>query len=321
VSKLISIIVPIYKVEKYLDSCIESLVGQTYKNLEIILVDDGSPDECPKKCDEWAKKDNRIKVIHKANGGLVDAWTTGVRKSLGEYIAFVDGDDFVASDFLMELYESIDKNSADISICDYIQHFVHEEKIVYQQDESAVYAATDTFNCVELFSFQYKMWHSRCNKLFKRELVVDSISHISPNVTMGEDLNMTFVSFAKAKRVAYTNKALYYYRILPKSMSHGEHDHWGSYVNLLIALNNFIEREMPDEKVKKVYNRYAWEFFYETAKVYKQNKKRSKIVEVAKSKLLIDSIWKCESFCLRHTILKSLAKTKLYLLMPMIIKV
>ena len=95
-NELITIIVPVYKVEKYLDRCVQSIVDQTYTNLEIILVDDGSPDNCPKMCDEWAKKDKRIKVIHKQNGGLSDARNAGLEKAKGKYVGFVDSDDYVA---------------------------------------------------------------------------------------------------------------------------------------------------------------------------------------------------------------------------------
>ena len=91
---LISIIVPVYKVEKYLNRCVESIVKQTYSNLEIILVDDGSPDQCPAMCDAWMKKDNRIKVVHKKNGGLSDARNAGMKISKGEFIGFVDSDDW-----------------------------------------------------------------------------------------------------------------------------------------------------------------------------------------------------------------------------------
>ena len=95
----ISVIIPIYKVEKYLNRCVESVVNQSYQNLEIILVDDGSPDNCPKMCDDWAEKDNRIKVIHKENGGLSDARNAGLKVAMGEYISFVDSDDWIAKDF------------------------------------------------------------------------------------------------------------------------------------------------------------------------------------------------------------------------------
>ena len=96
--KLLSVIIPIYNVELYLNRCMESIVNQTYKNLEIIMVDDGSPDNCPELCEEWGKRDSRIKVIHKKNGGLSDARNMGLSVATGEYIAFVDSDDFVDLD-------------------------------------------------------------------------------------------------------------------------------------------------------------------------------------------------------------------------------
>ena len=101
---LISVIVPIYKVERYLNKCLDSIVNQTYKELEIILVDDGSPDGCPKICDEWGLKDSRIKVIHKANAGLGLARNSGLEVATGEYVAFIDSDDFIDLNMMKRLY-------------------------------------------------------------------------------------------------------------------------------------------------------------------------------------------------------------------------
>ena len=95
-NELISVIVPVFKVEKYLDRCVQSIVDQTYRNLEIILVDDGSPDNCPAMCDAWAEKDNRVKVIHKKNGGLSDARNAGMAIATGELMGFVDSDDYIS---------------------------------------------------------------------------------------------------------------------------------------------------------------------------------------------------------------------------------
>lgn len=113
---LVSIVLPIYNVEKYLDRCIESVVRQTYKKIEIILVDDGSPDSCPKKCDDWAKMDGRIKVVHKKNAGLGYARNTGIENASGEYICFFDSDDYIAADTIEKAYEAVKKENADIGI-------------------------------------------------------------------------------------------------------------------------------------------------------------------------------------------------------------
>ena len=116
---LISIIVPVYRTEKYLDRCVESIVNQTYKNLEIILVDDGSPDDCPKMCDEWAKKDKRIKVIHKENGGVSSARNIGIKSAKGKYIGFVDSDDYIEKEMYESLIDVLNKNkNLDYIYCD-----------------------------------------------------------------------------------------------------------------------------------------------------------------------------------------------------------
>ena len=114
---LISVIVPVYKVEPYLDRCVQSIVEQTYTNLEIILVDDGSPDNCPAMCDAWAERDRRIKVIHKENGGLSDARNVGMAAATGEYIAFVDSDDWIALEMLARLHQALEKDQSDIAAC------------------------------------------------------------------------------------------------------------------------------------------------------------------------------------------------------------
>ena len=114
---LISVSVPVYKVEPYLDRCVQSIVNQTYTNLEIILVDDGSPDCCPQMCDEWAKRDSRIRVIHKENGGLSDARNAGMQIACGEYIAFVDSDDWLETGMILKLHQCIMKDSSDIASC------------------------------------------------------------------------------------------------------------------------------------------------------------------------------------------------------------
>ena len=113
----ISVIVPVYKVEAYLDKCISSIANQTYRNLEIILVDDGSPDNCPAMCDTWAEKDSRIRVIHKTNGGLSDARNAGMAIATGELMTFVDSDDWIAPDMCEHLYQRLAGDNSDIATC------------------------------------------------------------------------------------------------------------------------------------------------------------------------------------------------------------
>ena len=113
----VSIIVPIYNVEKNLDRCMNSLVNQTLKDIEIIMVDDGSPDNCQKMCNEWAKKESRFKVVHKKNGGLGYARNSGLDVSIGEYVAFVDSDDFVKTEMYGQLYDKVEKTKADTIYC------------------------------------------------------------------------------------------------------------------------------------------------------------------------------------------------------------
>lgn len=107
---MISVIVPVYKVEPYLDRCVRSIVEQTYTDLEIILVDDGSPDNCPAICDAWAERDSRVKVIHKQNGGLSDARNAGMDIATGEYIGFVDSDDWIAPEMYQILYNMLQRD-------------------------------------------------------------------------------------------------------------------------------------------------------------------------------------------------------------------
>ena len=134
---LISVIVPVYNVEKYLDKCINSLINQSYNNLEIILIDDGSTDNCGEICDKYALKDNRIKVIHKKNEGLSAARNLGISISKGDYIIFIDSDDWVDKEILLKLLNLIKKYNSDIAVCDYLltydeNEYIEKEEIYYK---------------------------------------------------------------------------------------------------------------------------------------------------------------------------------------------
>ena len=123
----ISVIVPVYKVEKYLERCIDSILAQSYGNLEIILVDDGSPDCCPEICDQYQQKDKRIQVIHRENGGLAAARNSAIERATGEYLVFVDSDDQVDRDYIKNLYQIIIRYQADLGICGYEDQYEGKE--------------------------------------------------------------------------------------------------------------------------------------------------------------------------------------------------
>lgn len=162
----ISIIVPVYKVELYLHECIDSLICQTFTDIEIILVDDGSPDNCGKICDEYAKKDNRIKVIHKQNAGLSSARNSGLEIANGKYICFIDSDDYVSDDFCQILYELLDGTSYDYSVCG-VNRFQDGDKPSRNLSNKIHTYTNDAYLGLQLNKKrEFGVW----NKLYKREI-------------------------------------------------------------------------------------------------------------------------------------------------------
>lgn len=202
---LISIIIPVYKVEKYLEKCIESVLKQTYTNLQIILVDDGSPDNCGKICDEYAKKDSRIEVIHKSNGGLSDARNVGISKAKGRYIGFVDSDDYIKEDMYEILLNLIKKYDADVSICNLYDVIDGNECIRNKENGIREYSRLDILKEVLLDkNIQSYAW----NKLYEKELF-DEIKY--PIRKKYEDIGTTFYVFEKCNKIVVTSEPEYYY--------------------------------------------------------------------------------------------------------------
>lgn len=203
---LISVIVPIYNVEKYLARCVDSIVNQTYKNLEIILVDDGSPDSCPQMCDDYAKKDSRIKVVHKKNGGLSDARNAGMAVATGEYISFIDSDDYVSDDFFECLLDVINKENSDIAECSVVKFYEDNRFDEFSDDLSVkTYDTQDAMSALIAENpFHQHVW----NKLYKTELVKDIPYAVGK---LNEDEFWTYQVFGRANKVSKLNKTMYYY--------------------------------------------------------------------------------------------------------------
>ena len=203
---VISVIVPVYKVEPYLDRCIQSIVNQTYKNLEIILVDDGSPDICPAMCDAWAAKDGRIKVIHKENGGLSDARNAGIAVSTGELIGFVDSDDWIETNMYELLYWHIVNEQSDIAACGVEMCW---------DDGTPSRPLTKTGNCIlnrqeAMTAIIRESWLKQpvWYKLYKAELVRDIPF---PFGKYHEDVFWSYQAVARAKQVSVFDVPCYHY--------------------------------------------------------------------------------------------------------------
>ncbi len=206
--ELISVVVPIYNVEKYLEKCIKSIINQTYDNIEIILVDDGATDKSGQICDDYEKMDTRIKVIHKKNGGLSDARNAGLKIAKGEYIAFIDSDDFIDKAFIKTLYEMCKKNNAEIAQCKYRR--VGYEKFNIKQEsedkkiETIVKTGKEMF--YDIYTREHMVYIVAWNKLYKKSLF-KGIEY--PKGKINEDEATTYKLFYKAKKIVVTNQVLY----------------------------------------------------------------------------------------------------------------
>lgn len=203
---LISVIVPVYKVEAYLDRCVQSIVDQIYRNLEIILVDDGSPDNCPAMCDSWAEKDTRIKVIHKENGGLSDARNAGMAVAAGVYMGFVDSDDYIAPKMYQLLYEHIISDACDIAACGV--EMVWEDGTPSRSLTKAGSCILDCEAameaCIRESWLKQPVWY----KLYKTALIRDIPFPVGK---YHEDVFWTWQVVARAERVSVFDTPCYYY--------------------------------------------------------------------------------------------------------------
>ena len=202
---MVSVIIPVYKVEKYLDRCVESVCNQTYKDIEIILVDDGGIDKCPQKCDEWRKKDQRIKVIHQKNMGLSEARNSGLESSCGEYVIYVDSDDSIEEDLVESLMNLIEEHNVDIAMC---THRLKVNGIVEKRPFNSK-IITGTVNELLKFIFENGLWHA-WGKLIKRELALEA--KFIPGLIY-EDYENTPRLLLNTKRIAIGMDGRYIYSV------------------------------------------------------------------------------------------------------------
>ena len=255
--ELISVIVPIYKVEAYLERCIGSIVNQTYKNLEIILVDDGSPDSCPDICDAWKEKDDRIKVIHKKNGGLSDARNYGMQAATGDYITFVDGDDVVSSKYVEYLVKISKCTGADICCINHIEFFELKD-IVFDIHGESPFKTYDKYDFLNNNYYESQIINSATawGKLYKKGL----FKNISfPNGKIHEDTFTTYKLYLKANKIGVSSNKLYFYRKRPGSIMSTRNIN--SFDNLIEAQIELLK--VSDKKIEILKKKIAYDTYHQ----------------------------------------------------------
>ena len=224
-NKIISVVITVYNIEKYLRKCIESVLSSTYKNIEIILVDDGSPDGCPDICDEYALIDKRIKVIHQINQGSVIARYNGVKACTGQYISIIDGDDWVSPDFYEKMVEMISDEFIDIIFCGYTEYSNGIISVKCNSIESGLYEGDKLkdFKSRSLndgIFYNPGVYPALWGKIFRKGLLYDIQPNVPSMIKMGDDAAITYSAVASSRKVLVCNDINgYYYRIRQESLS------------------------------------------------------------------------------------------------------
>lgn len=236
----ISIIIPVYNVEEYLEECIKSIIKQTYTNLEIILIDDGSTDESGKICDEYKKKDNRITVIHQQNQGISVARNVGIELSKGEYIQFVDSDDFIKTNMVEDLYNIIKKEDVDLVSC---SHYIYTNGNVQEKEYSEKIEVYTQSEAIKSLILDKSIRFFAVDKLYKKELWQNVRFPIGRRF---EDIATTPKIFKKVQKIAFYDKPLYYYRqregsIMSKRSKEQQLEYIQSILEMQQELTNIVQ--------------------------------------------------------------------------------
>lgn len=282
---VISIIIPVYNVEKYLNRCMESVINQSLKNIEIILVDDGSPDNCPQLCDEWAAKDSRIKVVHKNNEGLGLARNTGMQYATGEYLAFIDSDDYVDLRMYEILYEKATALNADIVYCGYkygLKDGTFEDRNDFSQetifDDKAKIEehSMNYFYPINSRQMMMSVWHS----IYKKDII--KTPFYSEREVVSEDLHFQLSAILNSKKIVYIPDSLYYYCYNGESLSRNFNFKKIYKIKRLteLLINLYPGREQ-----------YVYMFFFKTALAFTRITINSKEVVAQEKRALLKELY------------------------------
>lgn len=212
-----SVVIPVYKVEQYLDECVASVVGQHFRDFEVILVDDGSPDNCGKMCDDWAKKDDRIRVVHQENGGLSAARNTGIRNAVGEYVLFLDSDDWWAdANVLGTIDAQLQKTPVDVLSYNYRKNYDGRMEPLYFPESTPDSQTPET---LEQMMIGDRWVNGACNKAIRLEILKSNSIYFRTGIT-SEDIDWTLRLALNSKRFAFKNVCAFVYRQHASSISH-----------------------------------------------------------------------------------------------------
>lgn len=283
---LISVIIPVYNAEKYLSACLESVMAQTYKNLEILLVNDGSTDNSVAVCEEFAVKDQRIKLIHKENGGVSSARNCGLQNANGEYVTFIDSDDYVDKDYVQALYDALQTDNADMSFC----NFVYAGKTLESSGEKLPDAICIDKNSPETVRFLSRFFRvgsyimgSCWRILYKKQLI--ETDTFNPRLRIGEDLLFMINALLKAEKVTFVKQDLYFYRVNEESCML---TYKKNYLQNQTDLYTEIQKRFETLNVSKMLNVYGavvnYECFLNEIK-YKQPTQKENIQAIRQSEL------------------------------------
>ncbi|MCI8466526.1 MAG: glycosyltransferase family 2 protein [Lachnospiraceae bacterium] len=252
-NELISIVVPVYNDEEYIEECLKSILNQTYQNLEIILVNDGSIDKSGEICENYARMDSRIKVIHQKNKGALAARNTGIEHALGKYLGFVDGDDWISSQTYQSLYEDLKLYNAELAIC---------KKNIYDEYTGNCFSESDV-----LEEGYYENWRypdirkhlfdqigaeagislNLCDKLISQKLIKENYKKINPNLRYFEDMTLGFLCILQADGIVIQNQAHYFYRQRKKSLCHSINRGYLEQVNIFYqSLRSQVEESSKE---------------------------------------------------------------------------
>ena len=248
--ELVTVVVPVYKTEKYLRRCVESILRQDHRELEVILVNDGSPDSCGSICDYYAQTVERVRVVHKANGGLSSARNAGIEAAIGKYICFVDSDDYIETDYVSTLYRLLRTFDADLAKIDYVEVRTDDYHVNNREAKETVYEG----RAVEKAFLDLRV-DSACVFMYKRTLIGDT--RFQEGKT-SEDIPFNFHIFHKAKRFVYLPVGKYYYYQNPTSISNGPlNKQYFNYLNFRKDIYDYYKETGDSALIEKAEVLYA----------------------------------------------------------------